>query len=95
MGGCTTGEMPVFMMSLYCWVCYKLVVKSKQFNKVEQPALVYPSLTLIFNSLKHKQNILMVLKQIQPSFYKKQENNPYVSHRKYTKKEFIYRYGHT
>src|SRR3990167_255654 len=49
MGGFTTGEMPVFMMSLYCWVCYKLIVKSKQFNKVEQPALVYPSLTLIFN----------------------------------------------
>ena len=49
MGGFTTGEMPVFMMSLYCWVCYKLIVISKQFNKVEQPALVYPSLTLIFN----------------------------------------------
>src|SRR3990167_6577280 len=50
MGGFTTGGMPVFMMSLYCWVCYKLIVKSKQFNKVEQPALVYPSLTLIFNT---------------------------------------------
>ena len=51
MGGFTTGEMPVFMMSLYCWICYKLIVKGKQFNKVEQPALIYPSLTLIFNML--------------------------------------------